>query len=725
LASAPYKLGALMCSQVFRLLNPIRFNWPFAVKMLPMSRVIGLIPRLAFGFLAVVLVSASTPASAQTEGVTPFQIEPPFLSAPSLTLQIESQSSSEQTSTRSRQAPSSFPSPIVPVRNPVPVRGTGSGTNPGAAASYTFPPTAILTTALGTVTTVFDNSNSPLTVAPALTGDSSFSISSGVSCSTVDANSPCSITVKFAPRAIGDFSTTLTYTNSSGTQSMNITGSGQALALGESIVSGTDSPQVALYTIRPSTAGSVYIEFGTTTSYGTQTSATSVNSFLAPPIPIYVAGMLANTTYHMRAVMTSAAGVVTYDSDHTFTTTSVDSSILPGINSGPYSGETPQPGIELMDASIGPEGYLQAYAINLSGKIIWTYDYADRSTSSIIQPISPLPNGHFLVEISYPSQDGLGGETGGPNVLREIDLAGEAIRQISIDQLNQRLAAASFTLTALDFSHEAIQLPNGHWLTLVTNTKNFTNLQGFPGTTTVLGDAIVDLDTNLNPVWIWNAFDYLDINRHPLSFPDWTHANAIVYSPDDGNLLLSLRDQNWILKLNYLNGAGDGNVLWHLGYQGDFTLVNGTSPQDWQYAQHDPHFTTKNTTGTFGIAIMDNGNDRMYSNGSPCATNGSPACYTTAPVFTVDESAMTATLDYHGGTNQYPYSYFGGNAEVLGNGDLEFDLTIQSASSNPYVSEVWEFTPVANGAPVWGAYVENGNLYRAYRIPSLYPGVTW
>ncbi len=685
-------------------------------------------PGLAYVFAPVLLACALTPASAQIKddvAVTASPLNVRLLAGPQVDLLIEPQSAAQIAAPTLRSGNPTGPiAPIVPVHIPVPLSGSGSQPNP--AATYAFPPTAVLTTALGTVATVINVSNNPLSVAPSLTGNSSFSISPGVSCgATIDKTTACSITVKFAPRSAGNFSTTLTYANSSGTQSLNITGTGEVLAAGESLVTATDNPQVALYTIRPATAGSVYIEFGTTTGYGTQTSATSVNSFLAPPISIYVAGMIANTTYHMRAVITAPNGAVSYDSDHTFTTTSVPTSILPSVAAGPYSGQTPQPGIELMDATTGPAGFLQGYAINLNGKIIWTYNYADRSTASIIQPIQPLPNGHFLVEISYASQSSLGGDTSGPNVLREIDLAGEAIRQISIDQLNQRLAAAGYTLTALDFSHDAVPLPNGHWLTIVTNTKSFTNLPGFPGTTNVLGDSIIDLDTNLNPVWVWNAFDYLDINRHPLSFPDWTHANAITYSADDGNLLFSLRHQNWILKLNYLNGTGDGSIIWHLGYQGDFTLVNGTSPQDWQYAQHDPHFITKNTTGKFGIAIMDNGNDRMYANGLPCASGGNPACYTTVPVFTVDESAMTATLDYHGGTGAYPYSYFGGNAEYLGNGDLEFDLTFSPSSQNPYVSEVWEYTPEANGQPVWGSYVVGANLYRAFRIPSLYPGVTW
>jgi len=40
-------------------------------------------------------------------------------------------------------------------------------------------------------------------------------------------------------------------------------------------------------------------------------------------------------------------------------------------------------------------------------------------------------------------------------------------------------------------------------------------------------------------------------------------------------------------------------------------------------------------------------------------------------------------------------------------------------------SEVMEVTPDDNPKTVWQLNVTGANAYRAYRIPSLYPGVTW
>jgi arylsulfate sulfotransferase len=126
-------------------------------------------------------------------------------------------------------------------------------------------------------------------------------------------------------------------------------------------------------------------------------------------------------------------------------------------------------------------------------------------------------------------------------------------------------------------------LPNGHLIVLAAQIKTESGLVGFPTPVDVEGDVLIDLDENHNPVWVWSEFDHLDLNRHPMSFPDWTHSNAVVYSADDKNLIVSIRHQHWAMKIDHKDGQGSGNILWKLGYQGDFSLQNGTDPQDWFY----------------------------------------------------------------------------------------------------------------------------------------------
>jgi hypothetical protein len=105
------------------------------------------------------------------------------------------------------------------------------------------------------------------------------------------------------------------------------------------------------------------------------------------------------------------------------------------------------------------------------------------------------------------------------NEVREVDLVGNTVRSITMDALNQSLAASNLrdadgnSYQLRSFHHSVLALPNGHWILLAAYTKNYTNLPGYTGATSVLGDALIDVDQNSNPVWVWNAFDNLDINR--------------------------------------------------------------------------------------------------------------------------------------------------------------------------------------------------------------------
>jgi hypothetical protein len=194
-----------------------------------------------------------------------------------------------------------------------------------------------------------------------------------------------------------------------------------------------------------------------------------------------------------------------------------------------------------------------------------------------------------------------------------------------------------------------------------------------------------------------------------------------VYTPD-GNLLLSMRAQSWILKIDYGNGTGTGDILWKLGAGGDFTLGNLTQaeadPSEWFYSQHFPYLVS--TDGSvMNLLVYDNGNFRTYSDGSVCGSPV-PGCFSRATLFQVDESTRHATLVWQ----DLPglFSLWGGSIEVLSNGNVEFDNTYPLTTT---LSQVGEVTQTDNPQLVWQMIVSGQAAYRANRIPSLYPGVTW
>ncbi|MHB1700753.1 MAG: aryl-sulfate sulfotransferase [Acidobacteriaceae bacterium] len=491
----------------------------------------------------------------------------------------------------------------------------------------------------------------------------------------------------------------------------------------------TANPQVADYSLYLPAPGSMSVNFGKDANYGFPTSLQVTPTNNGGAVHVLVAGMLGSTAYHMQAHVTLGNGATATDRDHTITTGAAPTTTPLTIT--PLSGQSPQPGIQLFDTVV-PHTPAQVFATDLQGNVLWTYTYTDGTPSDLVYPVRLLPNGHFLVLISYassaPAHTAAPPPSGTIDVVREVDLAGTTIRELSLATLNAALktqAATNFhvqALNLLDFHHDVLPLPNGHFIVLANLQEACASIPGCNGTATILGDALIDLDENYTPVWTWNSFDHLDTNRRPMLFPDWTHSNAILYSKDDQNLLLSIRHQNWIIKIDYQNGQGDGHVIWHLGHQGDFKLVGGVAPTDWFYAQHGPNYFTQNTTGIFQIGVLDNGNDRRFPAGVTCGTGSAPPChYSTAMVLKLDESAKTATFVHHYIPQPYEFDMFGGNVDLLANGDVEADFCGVKTGS------IIDNLDYSGGSAqlVWQATTPGSKQYRSFRLPSLYPGVQW
>jgi arylsulfate sulfotransferase len=473
------------------------------------------------------------------------------------------------------------------------------------------------------------------------------------------------------------------------------------------VVSTSNNPLVAAYTVPVPFGSTIQVQFGTTTGYGLTTWAQPAST--AGSTTVLVAGMRASTTYHMQAMIKLASGRQVVDADHTFMTGSIPASILPTLT-------VPQPalagaagGVEMLSIfnQRNPTGLLQAVVTDLAGTVIWYYPLGP---GEVPFPLKPIPNGNILFVVSGAKSEDI----------REVDLAGNIKFQLTRDQITAGLEATGSTLTAGNLHHDILKLANGHYIILF----NYQPKQPDGSLSPIIGDGLIDWDPVKNaPVWTWSSFDHLSTSRAPYDPDDWTHANAVIYSPDDGNLIMSMRNQNWVLKINYKDGAGDGSILWHLGPDGDFTMPTGQAPLEFNYGQHYPTIVTSNSAGIFQMMLFNNGNNRLVdASNNVCGTPGFIACYSSVPIYELNESAKTAQVVWE--TNIPPhYSICCGDALILENGNVEYDVAFDVTTPNQ--SFIQEVTREQNPQLLWQMNLVGQILYRGFRIPSLYPGVEW
>lgn len=480
------------------------------------------------------------------------------------------------------------------------------------------------------------------------------------------------VTVKDGYSASTSESTTAVYTSTS-----RITGHGAT-------VNRTTNPLVALYTAPPTSGSGMYVQFKL---LGSQQpwSSTAVQ----PIVPgkstnFLVAGLMPNKTYVMRHVLldgrTSPA--------RTFRTGSLPAYLaFPNFTvQQPPSRRADLTQNTVLHLGVNPpDGAVDTLATDRQGHIVWYYDPVANAFPSYG---TSLVTGGTLLLLGL-NQDGVGGAS----TLREVDLAGDTVRETNIDAVNAELAAlGQHPIT--NFNHEAQRLPNGDTAVLASS-KRTVNLNGTP--TQYTGDMVLVLDPNFNVAWVWDPFQWLDINRLPTQGEgpaDWLHANAISWSPADGNLLVSLRSQDWVVKIDYANGTGDGHVIWRLGQGGDFT-INSADPLPWFSHQHDAHYVD-NTT----LVVFDNGNTRKSLD---------PTANSRGQALVLNEQTMQATLVSN--VNLGTFSPAVGSAQRLPNGNLVFD--------SGFTEQTVEVRP--NGVRTYALKMNlSGAQYRSFIFNGLY-----
>src|SRR6267378_3031806 len=485
----------------------------------------------------------------------------------------------------------------------------------------------------------------------------------------------------------------------------------------QAVITPTLNPLVALYSAPPSSAGSVFVQFSVAGDSPSWRNTNTLPVVSGKSTNFFVAGMLPNTTYEMRDVRSDGTG----SAPQLFTTGALPSTLtFPTFTVS----QPPDPGSDSDQDMVfhslvftGPDATSNSHPIatDLSGRVEWYFD-AQQSGLGITNMITAtlLPGGTVI---------GMGNDRysvrNNRDVLREIDLAGNPVRETNLAAVNAQLAALGHE-TIYGFHHDAQRLPDGSLVVLGYPERTVT-INGVP--THYIGEQLVVLDQDFHVVWAWDAFDYLDVNRGPvlgeitrpgpgagptavvpvLPAVDWLHVNAVSLSPTDGNLILSIRHQDWVIKIDYRNGAGDGHVIWRLGQGGDFT-VNSTDANPWFSHQHNAHYIDDHT-----LILFDNGNTRRASD---------PTGHSRGQVWTLDEQTMTATLVVNADLGSYSGAL--GAAQRLSNGNYSF--TLGTNGPEPLLPPAHTIEVSPDGTKVYDLKV-NKPEYRSFRMRTLYEGV--
>jgi hypothetical protein len=480
----------------------------------------------------------------------------------------------------------------------------------------------------------------------------------------------------------------------------------------QAVASATANPLVALYSVPPSSAATAFVQFSLA---GDQPSWRNTDARATEPgksTNFFIAGMLPNTTYQMRHVFSDGTG----SAPLLFTTGSIPAN----VNIAPFTlRQPPGPGSDVEQDMIfhqrvpGTPSSPSLVATDLAGRVNWYYNLAGSGLTVSKAGQSLVPGGTML----FNGVDRYTPVPNAPNVLREIDLAGDPVRETNLAAVNTQLTALGHDKVHA-FHHDVQRLADGNTVALAY-TERSVNVNGTP--TNYVGDMVLVLDPDFQVKWAWDAFDHLDVNRGPvlgevvsrgspeptafvpnLPAVDWLHINAVALSPADGNFILSVRHQDEVVKIDYGDGAGDGHVVWKLGEGGDFAL-SGAGADAWFSHQHNAHYVDDHT-----IVLFDNGNTRREE--------GNPNAHSRGQAWTLDETGMTATPILNADLGNYSWRL--GGAQRLSNGDYSF---LSGAIGQPPSETAQTIEVLPDGTK---SYVLEGAVpeYRSYRVRTLYEG---
>tara|TARA_Y100000996_G_scaffold52542_2_gene35955 strand:- start:2911 stop:5766 length:2856 start_codon:yes stop_codon:yes gene_type:complete len=278
--------------------------------------------------------------------------------------------------------------------------------------------------------------------------------------------------------------------------------------------------------------------------------------------------------------------------------------------------------------------------------------------------------------------------------------------------------------------HEMIQLPNGNYMSIVEEIRQGPIPNNLPNNLSLLfqfigynangeinefpwvGDRIVEWDENGNEVWSWSTFDHfnmIDYDEIAGTWAaayndgrfDWTHANAFWFSEEDNAIYFSSRHLSRITKINYSNGE----IIWNMGLE----MPSGDVDCGQDIGFSFQHSIMQLDNGN--LVTLDNGNISTVINNTDYPTSRGLEI----AIIETNNSCETS-LVWNYDLSEELFGFASGNIQKLDTGNYLITTVGDGGTSievNPQHEIVWQAS--------YNLTFPNGAVYRANRLPGLYP----
>ncbi len=390
-------------------------------------------------------------------------------------------------------------------------------------------------------------------------------------------------------------------------------------------------------------------------------------------------------------------------------------------------------------------GYI--VALDEVGEVVWYCNTGDRIADLRINKAGHLVYQHGNYRYAY-----------------EIDLLGRDHRRWVATNLTILPDQRSIPVEVDTIHHDLVELDSGNLLTLATELRNF---REYPTSefdpdapwspAYVVCDRVIEFDPNtgnivdqlhltnvldrrrfgymaLSGFWKDKYKDYIPLTE---SARDWSHANALIYLPEENAIIVSFRHLDCLMKIDWASKK----IVWILGDPDGWGeawqkyLLKPVGPLEWAFHQHSPQITPRGT-----LLMYDNGNYRArpFDRATLAPQNRSRVVE-----FAVDEQAMTVRqiYEYDGGEVERFYCPFYCEADWLpktGNILITDGGHIETEDGTPHDdvpgdrqwARIFEITRGPNPQKVFEVVCASDlgsqygwSIYRSIRRPNLWEGL--